>query len=628
MQKAFRILLPLSISLLWASCVGCGGASSTTSTPNPPVNSCTPPTAPSSQASCPTRTPVSGVPLSGKVVAGGLPVSGAAVQLLAAGISGNGSAPSTLLAYTVNTDANGNFVFPGGYTCPSAQTPVYLLSKGGVPAGIGSANPSLWLMTALGSCGTIGAANTYIVNEVTTAASVWALSPFMSSGGNVGSSCTNVASLVNAFQTANDLVNPTSGTAPGMAVPASLTLPIRKLNTLANAISSCTSSCSSLMSAAISGSVIPGNTVDAAFNISRSPGANVAAIYSLAAGKSTFSPALTTAPPDWMLSSTIKGGGMSSPTTIGIASTGNVWVASYFDALSEFSANGTPIFPNGISDYGINQSFGLALDPKENVWIANEQDELNFGSGNVTVLNSSGQLLNSALTDGGLNYPVAATADTTGNVWFANFGNSTVTLLSSSGTALSPSTGWGGSSLNFPVALAVDFSHNVWVANQGGKVPVTRISADGTAVKNFDCDCDGASGIAIDRNSNVWIANYYGNSISEVNSCGAIVLDAAQGGGVLRPQGIAIDGAGTVWVANVQGNSLSALAGSSSSTPGVFLSPSTGFGTDASLVKPYSLAVDGSGNIWVSNSGNDTLTKFIGAAVPVKTPSIGPPQIP
>ena len=96
----------------------------------------------------------------------------------------------------------------------------------------------------------------------------------------------------------------------------------------------------------------------------------------------------------------------------------------------------------------------------------------------------------------------------------------------------------------------------------------------------------------------------------------------------MHPQGIAIDGAGTVWVGNYLTNSISELNGASSAASGTFVSPSTGFGTDANLLAPYSVAIDASGDIWVSNSGNNTLTQFIGAAAPVKTPLAGPPQQP
>jgi streptogramin lyase len=213
-------------------------------------------------------------------------------------------------------------------------------------------------------------------------------------------------------------------------------------------------------------------------------------------------------------------------------------------------------------------------------------------------------------------------------MWFADYGDSKVTVLNGTGSAVSSSTGWGSNSLAFPVALAVDSNHNAWVANQGGLLPITKISADGSQVTNYDCDCNGASGIAVDQKENIWVANYYGNSISEVNSCGTLVLDAVTGGGVDHPQGIAVDGGGTVWVTNFLSNSISEINGASSSAAGTFVSPSTGFGTDASILQPYGLAVDASGSLWVSNFGNSTLTQFIGVAAPVKTPMTGPPQQP
>jgi streptogramin lyase len=329
-----------------------------------------------------------------------------------------------------------------------------------------------------------------------------------------------------------------------------------------------------------------------------------------------------------MLHNTISGGGMSSPASVGVAANGDVWVSSYFNTVSEFSSSGAALFPSGINGSGINESYGMALDVQGNVWIANEQTAMSSGNGDVTELNPSGQPLSTAITAGGIYFPLGVAADTNGNMGFADYGDSKVTLLSSSGSAISSSSGWGGTLLAFPVALAFDSDHNLWVANQGGLLPITKISADGTKVTNFNCDCNGASGVATDQSGNVWIANYYGNSISEVDTCGTLKLDAALGGGVVRPQGIAVDGAGTVWVANYQGNSLSELGGPSSTSPGTYLSPANGFGSDASLLDPYGLAIDASGNLWISNSGQNTLTQFIGVAVPVKTPLAGPPQTP
>jgi streptogramin lyase len=488
-------------------------------------------------------------------------------------------------------------------------------------------------MTALGPCGSLNSGSTFVVDEVTTATSVWALASFMSSGGNIGASCTNTTGLDNAFATANELVNSATGTSPGASLPSTLIVSTAKLNSIANALASCTGgggigSCTPLFSAATSGSTVPSNTLDAALNIARAPAANLAVIYSFAAANPVFSPALSAAPSDWMLHNTISGGGMNSPASLGVDASGNVWASNYFNTMSEFSPAGGAVFPAGISGSGINESYGMALDVQGNVWIANEQTTSQSGNGDVTELNSSGQTIASGITSGGIYFPLAVAADTNGNMWIADYGDSKVSLLSNSGSAISSSSGWGGTSLAFPVALAVDASHNAWVANQGGLLPVTKISADGMQVTNYDCDCNGASGVATDQSGNVWITNYYGNSISAVNTCGKLEVDAAMGGGLVRPQGIAIDGAGTVWVANYQGNSLSELGSSTSATAGMLLSPSTGFGADASLLAPYGLAIDASGNLWVTNSGKNTLTQFIGVATPVKTPLAGPPQAP
>ena len=156
---------------------------------------------------------------------------------------------------------------------------------------------------------------------------------------------------------------------------------------------------------------------------------------------------------------------------------------------------------------------------------------------------------------------------------------------------------------------------------------VTRVSPDGKQFTNYSC-CNGPTGLAIDQGGNVWVANYFGNSISELSSSGAVLSSGYTGGGLTNPQGIAIDGSGNVWVASVLGPSITKLAGATSNSPGQILSPAAGFAPDASLLKAYAVAIDPSGNLWVTSSGNDSLTEFVGLAAPVKTPLLGPPQTP
>jgi sugar lactone lactonase YvrE len=573
-------------------------------------------------------------------MAGSQPVSGATVQLYAAGSSGYGSAGTALLTSSVTTNSSGVFTIPAGYSCTSSSTQVYSVARGGNPSLSGSVNNSaLAMMSALGSCGSITSNTTVVVNEVTSVASVAALAAFYSSGGNIGASATNTAGLANAFGTAAQLANMTTGVSPGPSLPTGLTIPSAKINTLASILNTCTATsgaapCAAWMTAAtVSGGTPPTNTLDALFNILRNPANNVAALDALLPATPPFIPVTATSASDWTLAVTWSGGGMNLPTAMAFDSTGSAWVASYFSALTELPALGTSgaVQQIAAASTALNESYGLTVDGSNNIWVANEQtsSSINGGSGNVVKFSNTGQLLSGAsgYTAGGVYYPQGLAADTTGNVWVVDYGDSLVTLLASAGTAVNGATAWGTGQLALPVNVAVDASHNAWVANQSSNT-VTRISADGSKITPITC-CDGASGVAIDQSGNAWVANYFGNSISEVSSAGAILLTGQTGGGVDHPQGIAIDGAGKVWVGNLHTGTISEFAGSTSPTPGTPLSPSTGLGTDAQLGSPFAVAIDQSGNIWVTNSnGANTVTTFVGLATPVKTPLLGPAQLP
>jgi len=576
----------------------------------------------------------SGVTFGGKAMAGTQPVSGATVQLYAAGTTGNGSAATSLLSSALTTDAAGAFAVPAGYTCPSASSLLYLVARGG-KAGTAPSNSSITLLTPIGACNQVAASAQFTINEVTTVASAWALSQFLSTGANIGATSTNEQGLANAFSTAVNLANPTTGTAPGTGFPATGTSPAAKLNSLANLLNACTTSadastaCSNLVFATDSGASLetPG-TLDAVLRIVRNPAINVAAIYTHSTASTAFSPALTKAPADWTLFIHYTGGGMDHPGALGIDAKGNVWVASYFSAVSEFSPTGSPVFPQAITGGGLCNSYGLAIDASNNVWITNEASSSPPCSDSVTELSSSGQFISGAkgYTSGGLNYPIAIAIDTNSTAWVVDYGNSHVTLLNSSGQPVSGATGYTTTNFVFPVAVAIDGNHNGWIANQGSTT-VTKVSPDGKQFTDISC-CDGASGLAFDQSGNLWVANFFGDSVSEISSAGTVVSNGYIGGGITHPQGIAVDGAGNVWVANYRGPSITELAGARSASSGKVLSPVAGFAPDASLLEAYAIAIDASGNLWVTNFGNNTLTEFVGLAAPVKTPLLGLPQAP
>jgi sugar lactone lactonase YvrE len=611
--------------LLACSLAGCGGG-----TTPPPVTP--PPVIPP-----PVSNP--GVSLSGKVLAGSEPIVGATVQLYAAGTTGNGSASTALLTSTLTSNATGAFTVAAGYACPLASSQIYVVVRGG-QVGSAVANPAITLAGALGACNQIASGTQFVINEVTTVAAAWGLAQFFGTGGNLGVSSTNAKGLANAVATVANLANLTIGASPGATFPATGTSPAEKINAVADLLNNCTATaagCAALFSATTpNGGSAPDNTLDAALNLVRNPGSNVALLFAQlpASGSQPFTPVPAKAPADWTLLINYHGGGIdkNNPSGVSVDASGNIWVSTYSGPVAEFSTTGTPMFPNGVTGGGLLKSDSLAVDPQGNIWVPDGgSPSVNGDFGSVTELSSTGQVLSGAtgFSAGGISYPTAIAIDENGTVWIPDYGNSSVTLLSNTGQPLSGTSGYQSLQFSFPLAVAVDANHNGWIANSGNDT-VSRISADGSRIASFATGA-GPDGIAIDQRGYVWVANQIGNSISELGNDGTVVSSGYSDNktSILAPQGIAIDGSGNVWVANLHSHAITELAGSASPvSPGTILSPTAGYASDAGFTEAYAIVVDASGNLWVTDFNNNTLTQIVGLATPVKTPAQGPPQTP
>jgi hypothetical protein len=342
------------------------------------------------------------------------------IQLYSVGTLGYGSAATALLATPAASDTNGNFTISASYTCPAGGK-IYIVATQG-DSGSGN-NANLALMSTLGTCPVT--AVQVNIDEVTTVASVWALSPFMTGKTNIGSPSTTqaLAGMAEAFTDVNTLVNITSGTSPGTAAPSGSVVPTATIYTLANALAACVNSaggtagqsngCGNLFTAASSGSV-PTDTITAAMNIAQHPAANVSSIYTLSTPQTAFQPGLSSQPNDFTLAVTFTGN-MSAPSA-------------------------------------------LAADASGNVWIANK-------TGNtLTELSSNGSLLSGAGDTGSLNAPSALAFDPSGNLWVTNSGNNTLSKFTSSGTAAANSP-YSGGSMSSPNGIAFDSLGNGWISN-------------------------------------------------------------------------------------------------------------------------------------------------------------------
>ena len=88
------------------------------------------------------------------------------------------------------------------------------------------------------------------------------------------------------------------------------------------------------------------------------------------------------------------------------------------------------------------------------------------------------------------------------------------------------------------------------------------------------------------------------------------------GGGLAEPTGVAIDASGNAWISNSVGSSISKF-----SSLGAALSPFTGF-TGGGLDNPRSVAIDSSGNVWVTSLSDLNFSKFSSAGAAL-SPSTG-----
>ena len=257
-----------------------------------------------------------------------------------------------------------------------------------------------------------------------------------------------------------------------------------------------------------------------------------------------------------------------------------------------------------------------------------------------------------ALFDG----PSGVAVDSSGNVFVADTENSTLREITAKG-AVSTFAGTagvsgsldGGSSSPFsdPTGIAVDGSENVYVANSGNHViqsitpagavsilagvPNSPGSGDGPG---STAQFDGPSGVAVDSSGNVYVADFGNNTIRMITPDGVVSTLAGTAGPpgskdgkgpaaqFSGPLGVAVDGSLNVYVAD-SGNdtirmitpdgtvsTLAGTAGTAGSTDGA--------GNTALFDAPSGVAVDKSGNVYVADFGNSTI-RVITSAKTVST---------
>jgi len=308
-----------------------------------------------------------------------------------------------------------------------------------------------------------------------------------------------------------------------------------------------------------------------------------------------------------------------------------------------------------IASAGSAQGTFASFARPEAVYISDSQNN------RIRVVNTSGVIATSAgdgvqgfsgdtglATNGELHTPFGIALDGAGNIYIADTLNNRIREVNTSGIittiAGTGSAAYGGdgsaavyAQLNHPMGVAVDMLGNLYIADEynnrirrvdtGGTI--TTVVGNGTVGSGGDGGTATSAqlyyptGVAVDGSYNLYIADSDNQRIRKVDNLGKITTIAGSGQvgyscangiatsvGLHTPTGVAVDGKGDVFIADY-GNqcirkvdslgNITTVAGDTIPTYGGDDGPAT----DAALNYPTGVAVDSSGILYIADYVNN-----------------------